>query len=201
MQKKVDFSVKTVIIGDSGVGKTCILTRFTRNFFDETSQPTLGVEFLAKIHETQKHRIELQLWDTAGQELFRSVTRGYYRGSAIAYLVFDLTQHSSFDSLEKWRTDITEVALPNVITVLIGNKSDLAEERRQVTKEEIEAFAKNHKMEYFEVSAKTGENIEKALTSCLSIIDDRAESGQFSVPQTQDSIIYDQENNKQKSCC
>ncbi|KAK8882702.1 hypothetical protein M9Y10_045344 [Tritrichomonas musculus] len=200
MQKKSDFSVKTVIIGDSGVGKTCILTRFTRDFFDETSQPTLGVEFLAKIVETPKHRIELQLWDTAGQELFRSVTRGYYRGSLIAYLVFDITQHSTFDNLEKWQADIKEVALPNVITVLIGNKSDLAEDRRQVTPAEIEAFAKNHKMEYFEVSAKTGENVNKAITSCLSIIDERAESGAFSVPQTNDSIIYDQETSH-KSCC
>lgn len=200
MSKKGDFSVKTVIIGDSGVGKTCILTRFTRDFFDETSQPTLGVEFLAKIVETAKHRIELQLWDTAGQELFRSVTRGYYRGSAIAYLVFDITQRSTFDNLEKWHADIKEVALPNVITVLIGNKSDLAAERRQVSREEIDAFANDHKMKYFEVSAKTGENVNEAITSCLSIIDERAETGAFTVPSTNDSIIYDQETNNKKCC-
>lgn len=199
-KNKGDFSVKTVIIGDSGVGKTCILTRFTRDFFDETSQPTLGVEFLAKIVETQKHRIELQLWDTAGQELFRSVTRGYYRGSAIAYLVFDITQRQTFDNLEKWQADIKEVALPNVITVLIGNKSDLAAEKRQVSTEEIEAFAKDHKMEYFEVSAKTGENVNEAITSCLSIIDERAEAGVYTVPQTNDSIIYDQETSNKKCC-
>ncbi|OHS96204.1 small GTP-binding protein [Tritrichomonas foetus] len=200
MQKKVDFSVKTVIIGDSGVGKTCVLTRFTRDFFDETSQPTLGVEFLAKIVETPQNRIELQLWDTAGQELFRSVTRGYYRGSVIAYLVFDITSHISFDNLEKWIADIKEVALPNVITVLIGNKSDLADSR-QVTQAEIEAFAKDHKMDYFEVSAKTGDRVVEAITSCLSIIDERAASGVFAVPQTNESIIYDKDSNQKSSCC
>ena len=89
--RNFDFSVKTVVVGDSGVGKTCILLRFIRDKFEETAQPTLGVEFMTKIVETKKHRIELQLWDTAGQELFRAVTKGYYRGSAGAFLVFDIT--------------------------------------------------------------------------------------------------------------
>ena len=200
MQRKADLSVKTVIVGDSGVGKTCILTRFTRDFFDETAQPTLGVEFLAKYVETPRHCIELQLWDTAGQELFRSVTRGYYRGSMVAYLVFDLTQQATFDSLERWIVDVKEVAMPNLITVLIGNKSDLAE-NRQVKPEEIDAFAKGHNMEYFEVSAKTGDNVVEAITSCLQILDERALSGAFSVPQPGDSIIYDQESGKNSSCC
>lgn len=117
------------------------MTRFTRDFCDENFQPNLDVEFMARIIQTEKSRIELQPWDPAGQELFRSVTRGYYRGSVGGYLVFDLPQQSTFDDLEKWLSDIKEDALPNCIVVLIGNKSDLSE-RRQVSKAEIESFAK-----------------------------------------------------------
>lgn len=169
-----DLSVKTAIVGDSGVGKTVILTRFTRDFFDETSQPTLGVEFLAKIIQTEKNKIELQLWDTAGQEAFRSVTRGYYRGSAVGYLAFDLTQRTTFDNLEKWLSDFKEAALPNCIIVLIGNKSDQSE-RRQVSKDEIKSFAKKHNIEFFfEISAKTGEKVNEAICSCLPTIVERA---------------------------
>lgn len=198
--KKFDFSVKTVVVGDSGVGKTCFLTRFIRDYFDEGSQPTLGVEFMSKIVETSKRRIELQLWDTAGQELFRSVTRGYYRGSAVAFLVFDLTNHASFDSLERWLRDVKEVALNDVVTVLVGNKNDLAD-TRQVTKEEAEGFANSHKMKYFETSAKTGECVTAAIHSCLSIIDDRADSGAFAVPPPYDTIIFDPEKKDDKKCC
>lgn len=173
---KSDFSVKTIIVGDSGVGKTDILTRFTRDFFDENVQPTLGVEFMAKIVQAEKSRIELQLWDTGGQELFRSVTRGYYRGSMVGYLVFDLTQRSTFDNLEKWLSDIKKVVLPNCIFVLIGNKSDQSE-RRQVSEAEIESFAKKHNIEFFfETSAKTGENINEAICSCLPLIEEMVSS-------------------------
>jgi small GTP-binding protein len=199
--KKIDFSVKTVVIGDSGVGKTCLLTRFIRDYFDDGSQPTLGVEFMAKEIETPKRRIELQLWDTAGQELFRSVTRGYYRGSSVAYLVFDLTSHSTFDSLDRWLVDIKEVAQPDVITVLIGNKADLADKKRQVSPEEAKKFADAHHMEYFETSAKTGEKIVDAITSCLKIVDERADAGTFGTPTTSDSIIYDQDSPKSRGCC
>ncbi|KAK8876376.1 Ras- protein Rab-4A [Tritrichomonas musculus] len=125
------------------------MTRFTRDFCDENVQPTLGVEFMAGIIQTEKSRIELQPWDPAGQELFRSVTRGYYRGSVGGYLVFDLTQQSTFD----------------------------LSERRQVSKAEIESFAKKHNIEFFfETSAKTDESINEAICSFLHLIEEKVSS-------------------------
>ena len=198
--RNFDFSVKTIVVGDSGVGKTCLLLRFIRDAFDESSQPTLGVEFMTKIVQTERHRIELQLWDTAGQELFRSVTRGYYRGSAGAFLVFDLTQRSSFENIARWLHDITEVARKDVVKILIGNKSDL-EEIREITKEEAEEFARANDMTYFETSAKTGENVANAINKCLEIIDTAPENQIMENIQPSDSIFFDQEEKKEKGCC
>ena len=93
--KNYDYSVKTIVVGDSGVGKTCILFRFVRDTFQEDTPSTLGVEFVSKIIDTKKQRIELQLWDTAGQELFRAVTRSYYRGSVGAFIVYDISNRDS----------------------------------------------------------------------------------------------------------
>ena len=196
--RNFDFSVKTIVVGDSGVGKTCLLLRFIRDSFDESSQPTLGVEFMTKIVQTEKQRIELQLWDTAGQELFRSVTRGYYRGSAGAFLVFDLTQRSSFTNIARWLQDITEVARNDVVKILIGNKCDLASSR-EITREEAEEYAKQNNMVYFETSAKSGENVSEAINKCVEII---TSSTNGAPPQPQpDSIFFDQEDNQKKGCC
>jgi small GTP-binding protein len=198
--KKVDFSVKTVIVGDSGVGKTCLLNRYIRDYFDEALQPTLGVEFMAKMIDTPKRHIELQLWDTAGQELFRSVTRGYYRNSTVAYLVFDLSSHSTFTALDRWITDVRNTAQTNVIVVLIGNKSDLSDVR-EVSDEEIRLFATREKVKYFEVSAKTGENIVKAITSVVDELDERADKGEFQGPSSTESILYEPPVPLKPWCC
>ena len=167
--RTIDLSVKTVIIGDSGVGKTCLLTRFIRDYFDEGAQPTLGVEFMAKVVATPKRRIELQLWDTAGQELFRSVTRGYYRGALVAYLVYDITAQSSFENLEQWIKDVKEVTQNDVITVLIGNKSDLTEQRA-VSESEGRALAASLGIPFLETSAKNSQNVEAMFISIAKFI-------------------------------
>jgi small GTP-binding protein len=168
--RKFDFSLKVVVIGESGVGKTCLLIRFVRDTFDEDTQSTLGIEFLSKIIQTETRRIQLQLWDTAGQELFRTVTRGYYRGSAGALVLFDLSNRDSFDNVERWLQDVKSVARDDVVLILIGNKSDL-EEKRQVSKEEAADFAEQHGMHYFEASAKTGANVSEAVNTCVALIE------------------------------
>jgi small GTP-binding protein len=178
--RKFDYSLKVVVVGDSGVGKTCFLIRFVRDMFDEESQPTLGVEFLTKIVVTERHRIQLQLWDTAGQELFRSVTRGYYRGSAGALLVFDLTSRDSFENIGRWLQDIRDVARADVVALLIGNKADKADER-VVTTEEATEFAKSHQIQYFETSAKTGANVAAAVEACVAVIEKNVDDGAYEV--------------------
>jgi small GTP-binding protein len=185
LPRKFDFSLKIVVVGDSGVGKSCFLIRYVRNEFDEEAQPTLGVEFLTKIVKTEAHRIQLQLWDTAGQELFRSVTRGYYRGSAGAIVIFDLTSRDSFDNIAQWLQDIRDVARADVVAVLIGNKSDLMDERN-VTKEEAEAFAKANSMQYFETSAKSGSNVSNAVEGVVKIIEKNVNSGAYQADRPPD---------------
>lgn len=198
--RKFDYSLKIVVVGDSGVGKTCLLIRFVRDIFDEECQPTLGVEFLTKIVQTEQHRIQLQLWDTAGQELFRSVTRGYYRGSAGALLVFDLTNRDSFDNITSWLTDIRNVARADVVTLLIGNKADLAD-KRQVSTEEAEAFAKANGMQYFETSAKTGANIQTAVDACVAVIEKNVGAGAYEVAPNSDNVDFREEGNQSTSSC
>jgi small GTP-binding protein len=175
---RFDYSLKIVVIGDSGVGKTCLLLRFVRNEWDADSQPTLGVEFLAKVVNTDNHRIQLQLWDTAGQELFRSVTRGYYRGSAGALIVFDLTSRESFVNVDQWLRDLREVARPDLTIALIGNKVDLVA-LRDVSREEAQEYAERNKLAYFETSAKTGDFIESAVADCVVQIERKVNDGVF----------------------
>lgn len=197
--RKFDHSLKVVAVGESGVGKTCLLVRFVRDTFEENSQTTLGVEFMSKIIETEKHRIQLQLWDTAGQELFRSVTRGYYRGSAGALLLFDLSNRDSFEHVEKWLQDVKDVARDDVVLILIGNKSDL-EGKRQVTHDEANDFAQKHNMKYFEVSAKTGDNVSEAINACVTLIEKNLDDGSFR-PTASDSIDFKDDVPQKNSCC
>ena len=198
--RKFDYSLKVVVVGDSGVGKTCLLIRFVRDLFDEESQSTLGVEFMTKVVQTEHHRIQLQLWDTAGQELFRSVTRGYYRGSAGALLVFDLTNRDSFENIGRWLQDIKDVARSDVVTILLGNKSDLSAERK-VSKEEAESFAAKHQMQYFETSAKTGEQIQQAIDACVAIIEKNVDDGVYIIAQNNDNVDFQQEEQKSNCPC
>ena len=197
--RNFDFSVKTIVVGDSGVGKTCLLLRFIRDVFDESSQPTLGVEFMTKTVQTKNHKIELQLWDTAGQELFRSVTRGYYRNAVGAFLVFDLTQRSSFENISRWLQDITDVAKNDVIKILIGNKCDL-ESSREISTEEAKEYAEQNGMVYFETSAKSGENVSEAINECLNRIESNPNQAQNVGLQPSDTVFSENES-KKGGCC
>jgi len=159
----------------------------------------LGVEFLTKVVSTETHRIQLQLWDTAGQEFFRSVTRGYYRGSAGSLIVFDLTSRDSFNSVGNWLKDLKEVARSDVVTVLIGNKSDL--ETRVVTTEEALDFAEKNGMQYYETSAKSGDNIPSAITSCVLQIEKKVDEGMYNVSSTNEPVNFRPAQKEESGCC
>nr|XP_045254238.1 ras-related protein Rab-2A isoform X1 [Macaca fascicularis] len=152
---------KYIIIGDTGVGKSCLLLQFTDKRFQPVHDLTIGVEFGARMITIDGKQIKLQIWDTAGQESFRSITRSYYRGAAGALLVYDITRRDTFNHLTTWLEDARQHSNSNMVIMLIGNKSDL-ESRREVKKEEGEAFAREHGLIFMETSAKTASNVEEA---------------------------------------
>ncbi|KAL5040140.1 hypothetical protein RTP6_007189 [Batrachochytrium dendrobatidis] len=147
-------------VGDSGVGKSCLLLRFTNNEYMPT-ETTIGIEFGSQVVRVQDKRVKLQIWDTAGQESFRSISRAYYRGAIGCLLVYDITRRDTFMHLMSWLDDVHQHGNDKVMTILVANKCDL-EAKRQVTKEEGEAFAKKHGLLYLETSAKTGFQVEQA---------------------------------------
>nr|GLL47231.1 ras-related protein RABB1c [Ipomoea trifida] len=151
---------KYIIIGDTGVGKSCLLLQFTDKRFQPVHDLTIGVEFGARMITIDNKPIKLQIWDTAGQESFRSITRSYYRGAAGALLVYDITRRETFNHLASWLEDARQHANANMTIMLIGNKCDLAH-RRAVSTEEGEQFAKEHGLIFMEASAKTAQNVEE----------------------------------------
>ncbi|KAG5561021.1 hypothetical protein RHGRI_004146 [Rhododendron griersonianum] len=163
---------KYIIIGDTGVGKSCLLLQFTDKRFQPVHDLTIGVEFGARMITIENKPVKLQIWDTvcflfsmciAGQESFRSITRSYYRGAAGALLVYDITRRETFNHLASWLEDARQHANANMSIMLIGNKCDLAH-RRAVSTEEGEQFAKEHGLIFMEASAKTAQNVEEVMT-------------------------------------
>ena len=164
------YLLKYVIIGDSGVGKSNILLRYINNTFSEEFKTTVGVEFGAKNIEINKNIYRIQIWDTAGQENFRSIARAYYKNSVCACIVYDITNQSSFKSIQSWIDDCTKQTPKSVLLLLIGNKNDL-KDMREVSYEEGERFAKSHNMIFLETSAKTGDNINEIFVKSVQQID------------------------------
>jgi len=174
------FLFKYIIIGDTGVGKSCLLLQFTDKRFQPVHDLTIGVEFGARMVTIDGKQIKLQIWDTAGQESFRSITRSYYRGAAGALLVYDITRRETFNHLTNWLEDAKTHANSNMTIILVGNKSDL-DHRRTVTYEEGEKFAKDHGLIFLETSAKTAANVEEAFINTAKKIYEKIQKGIFDV--------------------
>ena len=139
-----DYIYKIVLIGDSGVGKTNILSKYLTDAFSFDSKATVGVEFGSKNLDIEGNKIKMQIWDTAGQERYKSITNAYYKGAKGALLVYDITKKPSFDSIDRWITDLKSNADEQITIILVGNKSDL-EEHRQITMEEAMTKAELHR--------------------------------------------------------
>ena len=157
---KFKYVFKYIIIGDPSVGKSCLLNQFINNKFSDEYQITVGVEFGAKILKLPKGNIKLQIWDTAGQESFKSITRGYYRSACVAIIVYDITDLDSFKHIENWLEECRTNGNKEMTLVLIGNKCDL-EKQRKISTEEGRAFAERNKLIFFETSAKLGKGVKK----------------------------------------
>ncbi|XP_034539571.1 ras-related protein Rab-6A isoform X5 [Notolabrus celidotus] len=151
---------KLVFLGEQSVGKTSLITRFMYDSFDNTYQATIGIDFLSKTMYLEDRTIRLQLWDTAGQERFRSLIPSYIRDSAAAVVVYDITNVNSFQQTTKWIDDVRTERGSDVIIMLVGNKTDLAD-KRQVSIEEGERKAKELNVMFIETSAKAGYNVKQ----------------------------------------
>ncbi|CAK8560861.1 unnamed protein product [Lathyrus sativus] len=169
---------KYIIIGDTGVGKSCIQLQFTDSHFQFVHDVSIGVEFGVRMINIDKKPIKLQIGDTAGQELFRSITRSYYRGAAGALLVYDITRRETFDHLTSWLEDARRHANSSMTIMLIGNKCDLIKQR-VVSIEEGEKFAKENGLMFMEVSAKSAENVEEAFVKTAGKICKKIKDGEF----------------------
>ena len=171
-----NYLLKFIIIGDSGVGKSNILLRYTRDKFNEEFQSTIGVEFGVKNLQIEDKIYRVQIWDTAGQENFRSITRAYYKNSVCACVVYDITSKKSFENIKSWIEDCRKQCPKTILLVLIGNKVDL-ENEREVSYEEGADFAKKYEMFFFETSAKTGRNIDEVFIKATNEIAKKIGSG------------------------
>ena len=198
--RKYDLSIRLVVVGDSGVGKTSYLLRYIRGEYDPEMQPTLGVEFLTKEITAMNRKIQVQLWDTAGQELFRSVTRGYYRGSFGAFLFFAITNRESFKNIEQWIYDVQNSARPKVVLILIGNKKDM-EAKREVQTEEALNFANLHQMPYFETSAKMNFGINAPMEECINRIIKMIENNEFEIESEENTETPKVLTEEKERCC
>jgi len=169
---------KCVIIGDTGVGKSCLLLRYQKDQFSPTHDLTVGVEFGSKNTVIDGTNIKLQIWDTAGQESFRSITRSYYRGACCALLIYDITRYDTFRHCIRWLDEIRSNGNADSVVMLIGNKSDMLE-RRKVSYEEGKEFSERNGLIFIETSAKSGEHVEEAFNKMISRVYDCVKSGKF----------------------
>jgi len=215
---EIDFNylLKYIIIGDSAVGKSNILTQYVYEKFSEEFQSTLGVEFAAKNAVIDNKIYRIQIWDTAGAESFRSITRAYYKNSVCAFIVYDITKRETFENVQVWLDDIKNQCPQTVLLVLVGNKLDL-ENERQISYEEGESFAQKNNMYFFETSAKTGVNIENLFLKSAETINERIQEDFYDLSTgncgikignevNSDNIVLNKENvtksdNNGGKCC
>ncbi|XP_047389609.1 LOW QUALITY PROTEIN: ras-related protein Rab-26 [Sciurus carolinensis] len=169
-----DVAFKVMLVGDSGVGKTCLLVRFKDGaFLAGTFISTVGIDFRNKVLDVDGMKVKLQIWDTAGQERFRSVTHAYYRDAHALLLLYDVTNKASFDNIQAWLSEIQEYAQHNAVLMLLGNKVDSAQER-VVKREDGEKLAKEYGLPFMETSAKSGLNVDLAFTAIAKELKQRS---------------------------
>jgi Ras-related protein Rab-2A len=214
-----DYLFKYIIIGDAAVGKSNLLLRYTHGQFKPEYQLTIGVEFGAKNISILNKTYRIQIWDTAGQENFRSITRAYYKNSACALVVYDISNRESFDNISSWIEDCKSQSPQTIFMVLVGNKNDL-EDKRAVTFEEGQELAEKNKMMFFETSAKSGKNVDEIFYRSAESIAKRIEENFYDLENESCGIkpgimkkkqevnidsgkFMDKSNNsnKKKDCC
>lgn len=193
--------IKLLMIGDSGVGKTCLLLRYANDSFSPTFITTIGIDFKIKNIDIDGKRVKLQIWDTAGQERFRTITTSYFRGAQGIVLVYDVTDRRSFESIRNWISQIQQHADVHVNKILVGNKCDMVDEK-VVSTEEGKKLAKEFGMEFWEASAKNDTNVEQSFITIARSVKDRLVVDGSGGPDTRRRVNLSNSNGRQKkSCC
>lgn len=163
---KAEYMFKCVIVGDTGVGKSNLMSRFTKDEFTKDSKATIGVEFATRQIEHDGKTIEAQIWDTAGQERYKAITAAYYRGAIGALLVYDITNRASFQNCERWLRELRAHSDSSIVAMLVGNKCDLRH-RQQVDVEDAKDFAEDNNLAFIETSALDSTNVDLAFETIL----------------------------------
>ena len=185
-KKLSDYLFKYLVIGNSGIGKSCLLIRFTDDTFSDSYVTTIGVDFKIKTLDIDGKSCKLQIWDTAGQERFRNIISSYYRGAQGIMLVYDITDLESFQNLNSWLIEIEKNASKNVYKILVGNKCDMENERK-VTVEQGKDFAAQYGMKFFETSAKNSTNVNEAFITMTQEIMKNA--NKKTTPSKKDNVV------------
>lgn len=208
MDDTYDYLFKIVLIGDSGVGKSNLLSRFTRNEFNLESKSTIGVEFATRSIRVDGRTIKAQIWDTAGQERYRAITSAYYRGAVGALLVYDIAKHTTFENIERWLKELRNHADGNIVLMLVGNKCDLRH-LRAVPTQEATQFSEENSLSFIETSALDSTNVELAfqniLTEIYRIVSQKTLDGKEDAAKRQTTAINmptgNAENDNDKAGC
>jgi len=196
-KRDYDHLFKLVLVGDSGVGKSCLLLRYADDAFTESFISTIGVDFRFRSAEISGKRIKLQIWDTAGQERFRTITTAYYRGADGIIFVYDITHKESFDHMSSWLAEARRYATPGIPMIIVGNKSDRTD--RVVLESDLKKFAQDNDALYIECSARTGDDVKdlfENMAKRLIAIREKDEK-----PDTGETVDIDRHIPARFACC
>ncbi|CAF0799771.1 unnamed protein product [Brachionus calyciflorus] len=194
------FLFKVVLIGEAGVGKTCLVRRFCQGVFPIGQAATIGVDFLIKNLEINGDKIKLQIWDTAGQERFRTITQSYYRSANAIIIVYDVSNQPSFDRLPEWLRELKQHINEKVVVILVGNKCDLTE-GREIPYHIGESFAQRHNMKFIETSAKESANVEQIFQELSTTLLKQANQIFETNRKDTKTLKNDIQSNKIYNCC
>ena len=209
MANNYNYLLKYIIIGDPSVGKSNLLMKFANNKFTEDYEATIGVEFGVKNLQIDNKIYRIQIWDTAGQENFRSITRAYYKNCVCAMVVYDITKRTSFNNVQNWLQDVITQSPKTVLIILIGNKIDL-EDKREVIFDEGNEYAIKHGIMFMETSAKTGEGVEEAFRKSVQEIENKIKENYYDLNsetcgikkgKTNNISISSEKKKEKRGCC
>lgn len=213
MANNYSYLLKYIIVGDSSVGKSNLLSKFAHNKFADSYEATIGVEFDVKNLEINEKIFRIQIWDTAGQENFKSITKAYYKNCVCAMVVYDITKRQTFDNIQTWLDDVRNESPKNALIILIGNKIDLYQER-QISYDEGNDFAKKNEILFAETSAKTGEGVDDIFRKSAKEIEQRINDNFYDLSSEScgikkgnyldnksNEIALKSNNKSEKKCC